>query len=208
MKTSNLLIIISAVAIVAVVFYSLTGGTDDKAYAEQLQKERTEKDEFMRSGEGSPFEGMADQFAGLQYFPPNVKFRIQADLEPVSDRKMVTLPTSDGKEKRYLEYAHASFKLDGVQNRLLLLELIDPGPYKGTLFLAFADQTSAIETYGAGRYLDVKKVPGATTLLLDFNKAYNPYCAYSEKFSCPFPPKENVLNVAILAGEKNYVAGE
>lgn len=195
-------------AIVAIVFYSLTRGTDEKAYAEQLLKERAEKDEFMRSGEGSPFEGMADQFAGLQYFPPNVKFRIQADLEPVTNRKMVTLPTSDGKEKRYLEYAYATFQLDGVQNRLLLLELIDPGPYKGTLFLAFADQTSAIETYGAGRYLDVKKVPGATTLLLDFNKAYNPYCAYSEKFSCPFPPKENVLNVAILAGEKNYVVGE
>jgi uncharacterized protein (DUF1684 family) len=87
---------------------------------------------------------------------------------------------------------------------LLILEILDVGPYRATLFLAFADATSANETYGAGRYLDLKKVPGATTVTLDFNKAYNPYCAYSDKFSCPFPPKENVLKVAVRAGEKSY----
>jgi uncharacterized protein (DUF1684 family) len=87
---------------------------------------------------------------------------------------------------------------------LLILEIIDVGPFSGTLFLAFADATSANETYGAGRYLDLKKVPGATSVTLDFNKAYNPYCAYSDKFSCPFPPKENVLKVAVKAGEKSF----
>jgi uncharacterized protein (DUF1684 family) len=61
-----------------------------------------------------------------------------------------------------------------------------------------------LETYGAGRYLDIKKTPGATSITLDFNEAYNPYCAYNDSFSCPFPPKENILHVAILAGEKNY----
>ena len=84
------------------------------------------------------------------------------------------------------------------------MEVADPGPYRGTLFLAFADATSGDETYGAGRYLDVKKVPGATTVTLDFNKAYNPYCAYSDNFSCPFPPKENILSIPIKAGEKVY----
>ena len=78
------------------------------------------------------------------------------------------------------------------------------GPFRGTLFLAFADATSAKESYGAGRYLDIKKVPGSTSLILDFNKAYNPYCAYNENFSCPFPPSENLLHVAITAGEKVY----
>jgi uncharacterized protein len=81
---------------------------------------------------------------------------------------------------------------------------MDAGPYRGKLFLAFADATSANETYGAGRYLDLKKVPGATSILLDFNQAYNPYCAYSDGFSCPFPPKENILTIAINAGEKKY----
>jgi uncharacterized protein (DUF1684 family) len=114
------------------------------------------------------------------------------------------LPTSDGEEKQYKEYAYAEFSLDGEKNKLLILEIIDVGPYRGTLFLAFADATSANETYGAGRYLDLKKVPGATSVTLDFNKAYNPYCAYSDKFSCPFPPKENVLKVAVKAGEKSF----
>jgi hypothetical protein len=72
------------------------------------------------------------------------------------------------------------------------------------LFLAFGDETSARETYGAGRYLDVKKVPGSSTITLDFNLAYNPYCAYSDGFSCPLPPKENLLSIAINAGEKTY----
>jgi uncharacterized protein (DUF1684 family) len=81
---------------------------------------------------------------------------------------------------------------------------MEEGPYRGTLFLAFADATSANETYGAGRYLDVKKIPGASSIILDFNQSYNPYCAYSEKYSCPFPPRENVLKIAVRAGEKKY----
>ena len=117
---------------------------------------------------------------------------------------MIVLPTSDGKEKKYLEHAYAEFELDGIVNKLLIMEITEAGPYRGTLYLAFADETSAHETYGAGRYLDLKKVPGASSILLDFNKAYNPYCAYSDSFSCPFPPKENILKVAIKAGEKSY----
>ncbi len=125
-------------------------------------------------------------------------------LGTVQDKKMVLLTTSDNKEQRYLEYARAKFTLDGVPCSLMILEVADSGPFRGTLFLAFADQSSAIETYGAGRYLDVKKIPGASSITLDFNTAYNPYCAYSETFSCPLPPRENVLNVLIAAGEKLY----
>jgi len=116
---------------------------------------------------------------------------------------MLVLATSDGQEKKYLEYAHAEFELNNTVCRLLILEIVD-GDYRGTLFLAFADSTSANETYGAGRYLDLKKTPGASSITLDFNNAYNPYCAYSDNFSCPFPPKENVLKTAVRAGEKKY----
>src|SRR5258706_16232832 len=117
---------------------------------------------------------------------------------------MIVLPTSDGKEKRYLEYAFVEFELNDVPSKLLILEIVDDGQYRGALFLAFADSTSATETYGAGRYLDLKKTPGATSITLDFNEAYNPYCAYSDNFSCPFPPKENILKTAVRAGEKKY----
>jgi uncharacterized protein len=158
----------------------------------------------MKDSEESPFKDSLAHFTSLSYFEPDIKYRVNAEIEPIRNKKMLVLPTSDDKEKKYMEYAYATFKLDGVENKLLILEIVDMGPYKGTLFLAFADETSARETYGAGRYLDLKKVPGAATLTLDFNKAYNPYCAYSENFSCPFPPKENVLKIAIKAGEKNY----
>jgi uncharacterized protein (DUF1684 family) len=116
----------------------------------------------------------------------------------------MVLNTSDGKTQRYLEYAYAEFDLNDFKNRLLILEMIDMGPFRGKLFLAFGDATSALETYGAGRYLDVQKVPGGKTITLDFNKAYNPYCAYNDTFSCPLPPPENLLKVAIKAGEKTY----
>jgi uncharacterized protein (DUF1684 family) len=122
----------------------------------------------------------------------------------VENKKVVVLKTNDDKEQRYLEYAYAEFNLDGVRNRLTILEGIDMGPIRGKLFLAFGDETSAVETYGAGRYLDVNKVPGSRTIVLDFNKAYNPYCAYNNSYSCPLPPAENLLKVAIKAGEKNY----
>jgi len=124
--------------------------------------------------------------------------------EPVKDRKVVILSTNDGRENRYLEYAWADFAINDVKCRLLILEVMEDGPEKGSLFLAFADETSARETYGAGRYLDINKVPGSSSVLLDFNKAYNPYCAYSDNFSCPFPPKQNILGVPIRAGEKTY----
>jgi uncharacterized protein len=203
MKSSHLIILIVLIAVVGFVFYSLSGGDSDEIYAQTIQKEREEKDAFMQ-GEESPFTDSTSVFTGLKYFPADLKYRLVAELEPIESKKVVVLPTSDGLEQKYLEYAYAAFTLDGVENKLLLLEVMDMGPQRGKLFLAFADATSANETYGAGRYLDVKKVPGATSITLDFNQAYNPYCAYSDKFSCPFPPKENILKIAIKAGEKSY----
>ena len=205
MNTKKVFPVIIGVAVVAFLIYSFSSGTESsQQYAEEIKKERLEKDDFMKNDEGSPFNDSTITFSPLHYFEPDIKFRVNADLEPIENKKMIVLPTSDGKEKKYLEYAYATFKLEGVKNKLLILEIIDMGPYKGTLFLAFADETSARETYGAGRYLDLKKVPGAATITLDFNKTYNPYCAYSERFSCPFPVKENVLKVPIYAGEKTF----
>lgn len=203
MKSSHLLIIILSITIVGFVFYSLSDGQSEEGYTQTILKEREEKDAFMK-GDESLFTDTTEFFTGLKYFAPDLKYRITANLEEVDTKKVVVLTTSDGKEQKYLEYAHATFSMDGIDNKLLLLEIMDMGPQRGKLFLAFADATSAMETYGAGRYLDVKKVPGATSITLDFNQAYNPYCAYSDTFSCPFPPKENILKIAIRAGEKSY----
>lgn len=204
MKFKTILLFLLAATIVAVIVYSLGGGESLEEYRAQLQKERKDKNDFMRSSEESPFVIGKLKFDSLRYFPADLKYRVNASLEPIQNKQIVTLPASDGAEAQYKQYAYATFSLDGVECKLLILEIFDMGPTSGTLFLAFADETSAEETYGAGRYLEVRRVPGATSILLDFNKAYNPYCAYEDSFSCPFPPKENILKVAIRAGEKKY----
>jgi uncharacterized protein (DUF1684 family) len=158
----------------------------------------------MRTSKDSPFAKNPADFKELIYYPPDPKYKIIADLNPIENRKTVTLATNDGKEENYLEYAYAEFDLDGFHHRLLILEVIDMGPFRGKLFFAFGDETSADETYGAGRYLDLVKVPGSRTITLDFNKAYNPYCAYNNNYSCPLPPSENLLRIPIRAGEKTY----
>jgi len=204
MRPTHFFIVLILAGVIGFVLYSLRGGQSPEDFAGEIGRERSAKDLFMKNDKDSPFAGLQIEFKGLQYFSPDLKYKIHAKLVPIENKKMIVLPTSDGQEKSYLEHAYAEFELDGMLNRLLILEITDEGPYRGTLFLAFADETSARETYGAGRYLELKKVPGAPSLVLDFNKAYNPYCAYSDKFSCPFPPKENVLKVAIKAGEKSY----
>ncbi len=204
MNRSNLFIILGLIAVISLTIYTMRGGETTADYQDFIVKERKDKDEFMKSGDESPFRKDTIPFQGLKYFPVNEKYTIKAKLEPIEKKKVVILGTSDGQEQKYLEYAYAIFDLEDVENKLLILELMDMGPQRGKLFLAFADASSGIETYGAGRYLDVKKVPAASSIELDFNLAYNPYCAYTENFTCPFPPKENILKVAILAGEKSY----
>ncbi len=203
MKSSRIIPIILVLAIAAFIFYSMQGGAPEN-YQAEIQKDRADKAEFMKSNDESPFLKDSIEFEALNYFPIDEKFRVKAKLESIEGKKVVLLTTSDGLEQKYLEYAYAVFKLNETEHRLLILELMDMGPQRGKLFLAFADNTSGDETYGAGRYLDVKKIPAATSIFLDFNLTYNPYCAYNDSYSCPFPPKENILKVAINAGEKNY----
>lgn len=204
MKPSTLILATVAITVVVIMFYSMSTGTIERGYSEQVEIERQQKDEFMKSDPASPFAKDTAAFTGLKYFPPDPGYKVVADLEYVKEKDVVVLNTNDGVQQRYIEYAYATFKLNDVDNKLLILEVMESGPFRGTLFLAFADLTSAFETYGAGRYLDVAKTPGANTITLDFNEAYNPYCAYAEDFSCPLPPRENVLNVALKAGEMTY----
>jgi uncharacterized protein len=203
-KTKNIFAILAIIVVIVIIFYSFRSGTDETAYRAELKKEREERDIYMKTADDSPFAESFESYTGLKYFEPDMRFRITAALTEIKDRKPVVLQTSDGKQQSYVEYAYAEFDFGGFHNKLLILESMDIGPLKGKLFLAFGDETSAKETYGAGRYLDIAKVPGATSVLLDFNKAYNPYCAYSEKFSCPLPPRENLLEIAVRAGEKTY----
>jgi uncharacterized protein (DUF1684 family) len=116
------------------------------------------------------------------------------------------MKTSTGRLPEYVKYGELHFTLSGKTHVLTVyqnLELVQKPEYKDYLFIPFMDETNGFDTYGGGRYLDFR-IPADTTATLDFNMAYNPYCAYSPHYSCPIPPAENHLQVKILAGEKSY----
>ncbi len=202
MKRNVLIVGIIVVLLGIIVVSSLTSGEADEAYIARIDQQREEKDRDMRNAEDSPFAPDSVQYNGLNYFPADQDYKIRAKLEDIDNKKIVTLPTSDGKQKQYLEFAYAVFDLHDKVNKLLILETVG-GEFDGMLFLAFGDATSADETYGAGRYMELEK-QGEHTITIDFNLAYNPYCAYTDGYSCPFPPRENLLEVPIRAGEMNY----
>lgn len=204
MKAKNIIFLAAAAVVIVSLIYSFMGGDDQAAYIEEINKEREEKDRFMKSSKESPFKSNPEGYKGLSYYPPDAKYRIIADLTPIETQEIVTLTTNTGEEQQYQQYAFAEFDLDGLHHRLLILEVMGSGPLRGKLFFAFGDETSAVDTYGAGRYLDLEKVPGSSTITLDFNKAYNPYCAYISNYSCPLPPAQNLLKIPIKAGEKTY----
>jgi uncharacterized protein (DUF1684 family) len=112
------------------------------------------------------------------------------------------MPTTSEEKRPFTRYAQVHFQLQGQSCNLTIFKALQ-GKGAGELFLPFKDYTSGTETYGAGRYLDIK-IPADNQIDIDFNLAYNPYCAYSDEYSCPLPPKENFLKVRILAGEQVY----
>lgn len=173
-----------------------------RSYHAKIRKQRAGKDHFMKTSAQSPFNNGSEPLGGLKYFAVDTRYHVKAKLIGIHSGKSVVLQTSTGDEETFREYAHAEFEMDGKKNRLLIFE--PEAAENSQLFLAFKDKTSAKETYGAGRYLDIKKQPSANFVELDFNLAYNLYCAYNDSYSCPCPPTENYLTIAIKAGEQSY----
>jgi hypothetical protein len=165
-----------------------------------LEQFRKEKDELFKTGNQSPL--TADQqreFHGLEYFPANPSLALELPLERFAQPEQVTLATSTGDERDYWHVGQVRFAVEGQEAVLQVYE-DDYG-----FFVPFADATAPAETYGAGRYLEPHEIR-AGVLALDFNLAYNPYCAYNERWSCPLPPSANRLKVRIEAGEKKFHA--
>ncbi|MEP6902118.1 MAG: DUF1684 domain-containing protein [Actinomycetota bacterium] len=147
------------------------------------------------------------KFKGLEYFDTDEKFAVKAKLEKTSDAQIFMMPTSIGTTRKYFKYGVLTFELGGKSFSLTAFQSeieAKKTDHQGTLFVPFRDLTNGTETYGAGRYLNIK-IPSEGVVFLDFNFAYNPSCAYgSESFSCPIPPKENFLQTEIKAGEKTF----
>ncbi len=183
---------------------------DAEGYAQELTEFRQSKDEFFASSPQSPIphEDRHRGFVGLSYYSPDVAFRVEAEVLPFQKPDVVELATSTGEIRPQLRYAELRFRLG--DRDLKLIGFAEPHEFHThELFMPFRDATSGRETYGAGRYLEltVDHGPNGETAVIDFNLAYNPYCAYSPYYSCPVPPAENTLPVEIRAGERNYEGG-
>ena len=164
---------------------------------------RKEKDHFFKTDPDSPIQPeRRPGFKGLNYFKPSKEYRVTAMLERFENPQPGQIVTSTGTDGPYLRYGVLHFELAGRSLQLVVYKSTDD-PFARSLFAPFSDETSGSETYGSGRYLDLEE-QGGDAYELDFNQAYNPYCAYNDQYTCPIPPRENKLPVKILAGEKKY----
>ena len=166
----------------------------------ELSEFRQGKDHFMGHEHNSPLtHEQAQSFRGLSYYDEAPALRFELDLERYEVEEVIEMQTSTGDAASYLRWGKVSFDVDGETAQLTVYKDTDGDGY----FLPFADGTSGDETYGAGRYLDLHERADGR-LQVDFNYAFNPYCAYNKSWSCPLTPFENRLRVPIRAGEKSF----
>lgn len=182
---------------------SFYGSTNVKIFREGRDKE-------MRSKEESPLlEKDFLSFRGLNNFSYSEKFRVTAKYTMVVTDSLITILTSSGKTRKAVVAGIVKFKLNNVPLQLNVYKFEDvpqDDEFKDLLFIPFKDLTNGKETYSGGRYIDIWQ-PKSSDVILDFNLAYNPNCAYgNNKYSCPIPPKSNFLKMKILAGEKKFVS--
>jgi uncharacterized protein (DUF1684 family) len=168
-----------------------------------IERERIEKDNFFKTHEQSP---ILDQstFKGLEYFPIDEKYRFIVELKEHNNKEIIKIEDTAGQIRDLMRWGEFIFKIDGKEYRL---QAYSNDPLNEELFVPFKDKTNGKETYGAGRYLDLHYGRDTTEdgkWILDLNKAYNPWCAFSPFYACPYVPPENHLDVEIRAGEKNY----
>ncbi len=179
------------------------GESSFKQREEKLKGFRERKNRFFREDPRSPLkEADRKGFKGLVYYPIDLRYAMTGSIEkyPVEPKPIyATLPTNKEAGKKYVKYGRFKFKLDGREYALQIYRSLA----SDDLFLPFKDKTSGTETYAKGRYLYIEPMPGGE-VLIDFNRAYNPFCQYNEKYTCPFAPEENWLGIAIRAGEKRF----
>jgi len=173
---------------------------DDRNYLSGVEQFRKIKDEAMVGAESPIPPDRRPALLPLAYFPASLDYRVPAVLKPSSDRPTMQMPTSTGQLRTMMRVGRLEFTLRGQQ--LGLSAFIEAGSQDlSRLFVPFSDLTSGTETYPAGRYMDLDRT--ATGLyVVDFNRAYHPYCYYNPTYDCPYPPRENRLAIPVRAGER------
>jgi len=181
----------------------LVGGDNLTTRLKDIQREREEKDRFFREDPKSPLSPKNQKsFKGLNYYPVDLDFVISGQLErdPKGRRDYVKLPTNRGNYRTYIKEGIFRFKIEGKECVLTVFRSLG----RSTLFLPFKDRTNGHETYRNGRYVDVE-IMGDDRIVVDFNRAHNPFCAYNPKYTCAYAPEENTLDVTIRSGEKKLI---
>jgi len=180
----------------------------ESAYIDQIQEQRVEKDWFFKNHAESPLPlDKRMSFKGLKYYPIDPSLRFHVPLQEHTEKTTIHVEDSKGGTQSYLRWGQFTVEIEGQK---VTLQAYKSHPSEPNIWVPFRDTTNGKETYGAGRYIDlnIQRDIDDGRWILDFNTAYNPFCAYSENYICPFIPPENWLKVPIKAGEKAYSDSE
>jgi uncharacterized protein (DUF1684 family) len=181
-------------------------GQDNKIDEEAIKFQNKLNEEFSNKDESPLTEEDLASFTKLDFFPIDSDYRVTAKLIFHKDSKPFKMATTTDRLPVYSLYATASFTLKGKAYQLEIYQnekLTLTTEYEDYLFLPFTDNTNGETSYGGGRYIDLH-IPESDEIIIDFNQAYNPYCAYNKKYSCPIPTKTNHLDLDVRAGVMAY----
>ena len=195
------------IIIILLIAYTSCAQNKEQTHTEEIEQYQYELNVYYSDVKTSPLKKKdLKKFKKLSFFPTDKNYRVVANFERTPNEPIFEMQTSTERLPLYAQYGIATFTIDDKEFSLRLYQSqrskLDP-KYADNLFLPFNDLTNGNESYGAGRYINVK-VPKGDTIIIDFNKAYNPYCAYNDQYSCPIPPRENDLGVEIKAGVLSF----
>lgn len=170
------------------------------SYKKSIEVNRAQKDQYFKTSHHSPIpHNLRHQFSGLDYYPIDENYVFHLKLHEYDNPETIQMETSDADIRDYYRIGYLEFTTEEGSAKIHVYQSADNPQY---YFVPFRDKTSGVETYGAGRYMDLEK--HGDEFILDFNAAYSPMCAFNENYSCPLPPFENHLKIPIKAGEKNF----
>ncbi|SHJ01902.1 DUF1684 domain-containing protein [Algibacter luteus] len=192
---------------ISILFISLLSCAQKKRALKGETKFQKELNAKYKDASQSPLKDKdRKQFEGLDFFKFDSLYVVEASFKRTPNEKPFKMKTTTSRRPIYVKYGELSFNLKGESFTLNIYqnqEVITKEGYEDYLFLPFLDETNGLESYGGGRYVDAR-IPEGETMIIDFNQAYNPYCAYNDKYSCPLVPRKNYLKTRIEAGVKAF----
>jgi len=191
------LILLAALPLFGVIIFYVFG-TNSENYALTVEAKRKERIHFLFNSSGSPL-AENKNYKHPGFFDADKKYRVTGKIDINPKTQIYAVPLSSGQAETYIRYGDIRFQLEGEEQTLTIFQHLDN---RSDYIIPFGDATNGKSTYSAGRYIPVN-YNGSEHIVLDFNLAENPYCAFNHNYTCPLPPKENLLSIAIPAGEKH-----